>query len=172
MPKKARKKPLITKNWLPIEYIHGVPNVKTSFVMLANMKKERAAAGKPPSEIKWCVFCGRAFKNIQARIAHLKHCEKRRIYKSTKAEGWHFTIGSRVFTVRTLIWCWIREAASLEAEFSQRIADGSMTEAEAVTRFNYFVLGHQATYPRADAMMEEASPGIPAGESSSFQPNK
>lgn len=162
MAKKSRKPPLITKNWLPIEYIHGVPNVMSSFVMLANMKKERVAAGKPPSDIKWCVFCGRPFKNIQARIAHLKHCEKRRIYKSTKAEGWQFTIGSRVFTVRTLIWCWIREAASLEAEFSARVAAGTLTEEEAVARFNYFVLGHQATYPRADAAMEEAPAGIPA----------
>jgi hypothetical protein len=162
MAGKSRKKPLITKNWLPIEYIHGVPNVITSYALLANMKKERQAAGKPPSKRKWCVFCGRPFLNIQARIAHLKFCEKRRIYQSTKAEGWRVNVGSKVFIVRTMTWSWIREAAAIEAEFSQQIAAGTLTDEEAATRFQWFVIGHQATKTRTDAVMEEAPAGIPA----------
>jgi hypothetical protein len=162
MPKKARKKPLITKNWLPMEYIKGVPNVLTSKVVLAGMNRTRILEGKPATKRRWCIFCGRPFMSIQALRAHLRYCEKRRVFMSTVDDGWRFEVGSRIFIVKTLRWNWLREAASLEAEFSERVLAGTLTDEEAAVRFNYFVLGHQATYPRADAALEDEPAGIPA----------
>lgn len=163
MSAKPGKKPLITANWLPIETIHGVPNILTSRVLIAQMKKAREAEGKPPAEQKWCMFCGRPFMSIQALKGHLKGCEGRKAYQATKADGWNFVIGSETFNVQTLRWSWLREAASLEAEMNQRIADGAITEEGAAVRFNYFVLGLQTSIPNVVATLSSIETAAGAG---------
>lgn len=143
-----------------MEFIKGVPNVLSSRVWLANLRKARLAAGKPPSPRAWCVFCGRPFMSRQGRQGHLKGCEKRRTYLSTMVQGWHFTIGSRVFIVRTNRWSWLREAAALETEFNERILAGEITEDQAQIWYHWFVHSHNVSFPWTDAAVED----VPATE--------
>lgn len=156
------KKPLITKNWLPIETIHGVPNVLTSRVRIVQAKKAREAEGKTSTPALWCMFCGRPFMSIQALKGHLKACSARKAYQAVKVNGWNFGIGSKTFNVRTIRWGWLREAASIEAELNKRIVAGELTEDQAVVRFSWFVSGLQASIPTVDATLSspEAATGV------------
>ncbi len=163
MPRKA-KKPANTMKHMPIEYIKGVPNVLTSYVRVAAAKKARVLAGLPPSKKRWCVFCGRPFKVIQGLNSHLRTCEKRRIYKSTMAQGWEFTIGSEVFTIKTNNWSWIREAAAAEQDLNRQIAANEIAEDLAIRLFSWLVVGLQRTLPSVS--VATAAAGIPEDEPS------
>lgn len=61
---RTSKKPSITKNWMPIEEVQGVPNILTSRVQIARVKRDREVAGKPPIKKFWCQYCGRPLMSI------------------------------------------------------------------------------------------------------------
>ena len=148
---RTSKKPLITKNWMPIEEVHGVPNILTSRVQIAKVKKDREVAGKPPIKKFWCQYCGRPLMSIQALRGHLRFCKKREAYKTAIRDGFRFTIGSQSFIVRTKRWSWLREAVKVESKFNQLIEAGEVDEAILVDRFTWYVIGHQDSNTRAEA---------------------
>ena len=151
---RTSKKPLITKNWMPIEEVHGVPNILTSRVQIAKVKNDREVAGKPPIKKFWCQYCGRPLMSIQALRGHLRFCKKREAYKTAMRDGFRFTIGSQSFIVRTKRWSWLREAEKVEKEFNRRLAEGESDEASMKDWFTWYVIGLQDTDTRADAALD------------------
>lgn len=141
---------------MPVETIHGCPNTLTSRTALALAKNTRETAGKPPIKIFNCIYCGRALKSIQALRGHLQFCPGKKTYLAAMRDGFKFVIGSRTFTIRTKRWSWLREAVDIEKNLNEQIAEGGISDDEAVTAFSWFVLGLQGTDTRSEAALEPA----------------
>lgn len=150
------KKPPITTNWMQVELIHNVPNVLTSRTTLALAKKARETSGKRPIKIFNCIYCGRALKSIQALRGHLQFCPGKKSYLEAMENGFKFVIGSRVFTVKTKRWSWLRQAVDIEKNLNEQIGEGSVSEEDAITAFTWFVLGLQGVDTRSEAALEPA----------------
>lgn len=151
---RTSKKPLITKNWLPVEEVHGIPNILSSRVMIARVKRDRETAGKPPSKRFWCQYCGRPLMSIQALRGHLRFCKKREAYKAAMRDGFRFTIGSQSFIVRTNVWSWLREAAKIEKEFNRQITEEDASPAKMKEIFTWYIISHTDSNTRAEAALD------------------
>lgn len=145
MPRTRPKKP-IGSEWLPVEYIRGVPNVLTSFVLVHKWKQSYRDKGVKIPKTRPCVFCGRWFRNIRSLNAHLNHCDKRKLYYQTLDHGWAFHIADKSFILRSDCWAYIREAVSLEETLNNEITAGTITEDAAIRLFYVHARGHLASW--------------------------
>ncbi len=148
MPRKSKYPVITKKNWLPVQQVKGITNYVSSKKMISDKRKARDEAGITAEMLHYCWFCGRPFKRHQAFVAHLKFCEERKKFKIAMTKGFLFQIGSRDFVVHTNRWGWLREAEKVEQSFNAQIANGAASEAKVQELFNWYIAGHQDSFPR------------------------
>lgn len=142
-----RVQPGILK-WMPIEEIKGCPNIKTSFVTIQRRwreARENTPDGEPIPRQYYCVFCGRPQKSIHGLRRHMGHCQKRKFYRKCMKDGIDFTVGSKIFNIRTKRFKLLRAALTYEAILNEKIESGEFGAREAEMMYFFMLKGASLT---------------------------
>lgn len=142
MAKKNRK-------WIEIEYIKGVlPNVVSTARKLKEHNAEKIKNATEPGEAVKdyaCLYCGRWFKNGYGLVRHIGHCDQKKKYLRIMQAGINFEIGRKIFNVKTNRMKILRAAEKYEAQFAEKLGNGSMKGEEAERMFFMLLQGSKNT---------------------------
>jgi hypothetical protein len=136
------------RDWIEIETLKdGTPNIATSFRKLKEInqkKREEAKDGTKPRHVYACVFCGRVYTTAYRLMGHIGHCDKRKQFRKTTREGLSFTIGEKIFEIKTTKLKVLKTAEEYEKQLKDKINSGEMTTGEAERLFYVFLKGAQS----------------------------